>query len=377
MKIIEKKLTDIKPYENNPRNNDNAVEYVAASIDEFGFKVPILIDKNSVIVAGHTRYKAAEKLGLEKVPCIIADDLTPEQIKAFRLADNKVSELSTWDGDRLAIELHELEMFDMQTFGFEDFRENESIENEPIEEDEPPDVDEEKPTDTHLGDVYALGRHRLICGDSTDPAVIDRLMDGVKADMVFTDPPYGVDYKGINNDSRDGLFDLLNGAFATAMANTKQGGAVYCFHSDKCADIFQDCFRKFCHFSSMIIWKKSALVLSQTDYQSIHEPCLYGWFNNGTHNFYGDRKQTSVWEFDRENIDGHTTPKPIGFIAKALRNSSREGEIVLDVFGGSGSTLIACEQLNRKCYMCELDPRYVDVIIRRWEKLTGEKAVKL
>jgi len=202
-------------------------------------------------------------------------------------------------------------------------------------------------------------------------------MDGVKADMVFTDPPYGVDYKGINNDSRDGLSDLLNGAFATAMANTKQGGAVYCFHSDKCADIFQDCFRKFCHFSSMIIWKKSALVLSQTDYQSIHEPCLYGWFNNGTHNFYGDRKQTSVWEFDRENIDGHTTPKPIGFIAKALQNSSREGEIVLDVFGGSGSTLIACEQLNRKCYMCELDERYCDVIVQRWENFTGQKAVLL
>jgi DNA modification methylase len=202
-------------------------------------------------------------------------------------------------------------------------------------------------------------------------------MDGVKADMVFTDPPYGVDYKGINNDSRDELSDLLNGAFATAMANTKQGGSVYCFHSDKCADIFQNCFRKYCHFSSMIIWKKSSLVLSQTDYQSIHEPCLYGWFDNGTHNFYGDRKQTSVWEFDRENIDGHTTPKPIGFIAKALKNSSKEGEAVLDVFGGSGSTLIACEQLNRKCYMAELDPKYCDVIRKRWTKWAQENGRKV
>ena len=254
----------------------------------------------------------------------------------------------------------------MSEFGFDiDLDEEEPTE---IVEDEVP---EEVETKAKLGDLWILGSHRLVCGDSTDPTVIDRLMDGAKADMVFTDPPYGVDYKGINNDSRDGLSDLLNGAFATAMANTKQGGAVYCFHSDKCADIFQDCFRKFCHFSSMIIWKKSALVLSQTDYQSIHEPCLYGWFNNGTHNFYGDRKQTSVWEFDRENIDGHTTPKPIGFIAKALQNSSREGEIVLDVFGGSGSTLIACEQLNRKCYMAELDPKYVSIILQRYINFKG------
>jgi len=368
-------ISELKPYKKNAKKHpEDQIQFIANSLKRFGWKQPLVVDKNNVIVAGHGRLLGAKKAGLKNAPCIMADDLTQEEIKAYRLADNKLNE-SEWDYELLDIELDELEELediDMSDFGFE--LSDGGVKTTEVSED---DYDGEVPEEpkAKVGDIYRLGNHRLICGDSTDPAVIDRLMDGVKADMVFTDPPYGVDYKGINNDSRDGLSDLLNGAFATAMANTKQGGAVYCFHSDKCADIFQDCFRKFCHFSSMIIWKKSALVLSQTDYQSIHEPCLYGWFNNGTHNFYGDRKQTSVWEFDRENIDGHTTPKPIGFVAKALQNSSREGEIVLDVFGGSGSTLIACEQLNRKCFMAELDPRYCDVIIDRWEKFTGQKAV--
>ena len=216
-----------------------------------------------------------------------------------------------------------------------------------------------------------------MCGDSTSITDVEKLMDGEKADMVFTDPPYGVDYEGINNDSRNGLEELLDGAFSNMMISTKEGGSVYCFHSDRCADIFHNIFRKYCHFSSMIIWKKQSLVLSQTDYQSIHEPCMYGWFNNGNHKFYGDRKQTSVWEYDRKSIEGHTTPKPVELICKALSNSSKVKDIVLDLFGGSGSTLIACEELNRQCYMMEYDPKYVDVIIERWEQFTGEKAVKI
>ena len=362
----------LKPYERNAKiHSEEQVKKIADSIKEFGFVNPVLIDRDYNIIAGHGRVMAAKKLEMESVPCVFVEGLTEAQRKAYILADNRLGELADWDMDLVNMELEALNDmdFDISLTGFE-MPEIKVEDSEIIEDDAPEEVD----TRCKIGDLWQMGEHRLICGDSTDITVIDRLMDGVKADMVFTDPPYGVDYKGINNDSRDGLSDLLNGAFATAMANTKQGGAVYCFHSDKCADIFQDCFRKFCHFSSMIIWKKSALVLSQTDYQSIHEPCLYGWFNNGTHNFYGDRKQTSVWEFDRENIDGHTTPKPIGFIAKALQNSSRQGEIVLDVFGGSGSTLIACEQLNRKCYMAELSPEYCDVIIERWERLTGEKA---
>lgn len=371
MNVENMKVKDLIPYEDNAKKHDETqIKNVMESIRQFGFAQPIVVDKDNVIIIGHCRLIASERLHMEEVPVVRMENLTEEEVQKLRLLDNKLNE-SEWDFDLLADQIPELD-FD----GFDiDWGIPEIVEEEPevIEDDVP----EEVQTRCKTGDIWQLGDHRLICGDSTDVNIIDRLMDGVKADMVFTDPPYGVDYKGINNDSRDGLSDLLNGAFATAMANTKQGGSVYCFHSDKCADIFQECFRKFCHFSSVIIWKKQSLVLSQTDYQSIHEPCLYGWFENGTHNFYGDRKQTSVWEFDRESIDGHTTPKPIGFIAKALQNSSRKGEVVLDVFGGSGSTMIACEQLGRKCHMCELDPHYCDVIIQRWENLTGKQAVRI
>lgn len=371
MQIIDLQISEIKPYEKNPRNNKPAIDAVANSIKEFGFKVPIVIDKNNVIVCGHTRYAAAKKLKLKSVPCIMADDLTEEQIKAFRLADNKTAELAEWDFDLLNLELGDLIEFDMEQFGFDLSETKEDIE---IVEDEVPEIDEENEPITKYGDIWQLGNHRLMCGDSTSKECVDKLMNGAKADMVFTDPPYGVDYEGINNDSRSGLKDLLTSAFENYKENCIDGASVYCFHSDKCADIFHSVFRSFCHFSSMIIWQKQSLVLSQGDYQSIHEPCLYGWFDNGTHRFFGDRKQTSVWQFDRKSIEGHSTPKPIGFICKALENSCKKNENVLDLFGGSGSTLIACEQLNRKCYMMELDPKYCDVIIKRWETLTGKKA---
>lgn len=373
MEIITKGIGEIVPYEKNPRNNDDAVKYVAESIKEFGWKQPIVIDKDGVIIAGHTRYKAAVKLGIMEVPCVIADDLTEEQVKAYRLADNKVAEAAEWDFDLLGEELDEIFDIDMEAFGFDL-----DIEDEPqevVEDDYEPELPEEPKA--KLGDIYQLGNHRLMCGDSTSITDVEKLMNGEKADMVFTDPPYGVDYEGINNDSRNGLEELLDGAFSNMMRSSKEGASVYCFHSDRCADIFHEVFRRYCHFSSMIIWKKQSLVLSQTDYQSIHEPCMYGWFNNGSHDFHGDRKQTSVWEYDRKSIEGHTTPKPVELIANALKNSSKLGEAVIDLFGGSGSTLIACEQVDRKCFMMELDPKYVDVIIDRWEQFTGEKAVLL
>lgn len=373
MDIIQMKVADVKPYEKNPRKNDEAVKFVAESIKEFGFKVPIVVDADNIIVAGHTRFKAAKKLGLTEVPVIVADDLTDEQIKAFRLADNKVAEKAEWDFDLLSEELDELIDIDMTVFGFDD----DVIEEEPeVEEDDfEPKLHEEPKA--KMGDIYQLGNHRLMCGDSTSIDDVEKLMNGEKADMVFTDPPYGVDYEGINNDSRSGLEELLDDAFSNMMINSKEGASVYCFHSDRCADIFHEVFRRYCHFSSMIIWKKQSLVLSQTDYQSIHEPCMYGWFNNGNHNFFADRKQTSVWEYDRKNIEGHTTPKPVELIANALKNSSKQGDLIIDLFGGSGSTLIACEQTERKCCTMELDPKYVDVIIDRWEQFTGEKAVLL
>lgn len=288
---------------------------------------------------------------------------------------------SDFDIDILRTELENLKEldFDLELTGFnvdelDDIFQVEE-EQEVIEDDfdiEPPEEPKAK-----LGDIYQLGSHRLMCGDSTSEEDVAKLMNGVKADMVFTDPPYGVDYKGINNDDRSGLEELLDRSFNNMKNNCNEGSSIYCFHSDRCADIFNNIFRKYCHFSSMIIWKKQSLVLSQTDYQSIHEPCMYGWFNNGNHNFYGDRKQISVWEYERETIDGHTTPKPVKLICNALNNSSKKENKVLDLFGGSGSTLIACEQLNRKCYMMELDEHYVSVIIERYINFTGNDVYRL
>lgn len=364
-------IGEIVPYARNAKKHDKRqIDNVAESIRQYGFVQPVVIDRDGVIVIGHCRVLAAKKLGMEAVPCVCVDDLTPEQVNALRLVDNKTNE-SDWDMDLLSMDLPEI---DLSAFDF-DWGLPEITEE--VIEDEAPEVDEDAEPIAKLGDIWQLGRHRLMCGDGTDKGSVELLMDGKKADMVFTDPPYGVDYEGINNDSRSGLEDLLTSAFENYKENCIDGASVYCFHSDKCADIFHAVFRSFCHFSSMIIWEKQSLVLSQSDYQSIHEPCLYGWFDNGTHRFFGDRKQTSVWHFDRNSIEGHTTPKPIGFICKALENSSKKNENVLDLFGGSGSTLIACEQLDRTCYMMELDHKYCDVIIKRWEKFTGEKAVLL
>ena len=327
--------------------------------------------EKNIICEGHGRWMALKELGYKEVECIRLDHLTDKERKEYTLVHNKTTMDTGFDIDVLLPELEELDF--LSDFDFDFGIEDEEEETE-IVEDEVPEVDEDAEPIAKLGDIWQLGRHRLMCGDSTDKETVELLMDGKKADMVFTDPPYGVDYDGINNDSRSGLEDLLTSAFENYKENCIDGASVYCFHSDKCADIFHKVFRSFCHFSSMIIWEKQSLVLSQGDYQSIHEPCLYGWFDNGTHRFFGDRKQTSVWQFDRKSIEGHTTPKPIGFICKALENSSKKNEKVLDLFGGSGSTLIACEQLDRTCYMMELDPKYCDVIIKRWETLTGEKA---
>ena len=373
LKIEYLPIKALKPYEKNTRKHQKKdVDNIARSIEKYGMCDAIGIwGEQNIIVEGHGRMLACTQLGMTEVPCVRLDHLTDEQRREYAIAHNATAELSEWDLDILPDELDELDLSDFDfDFGIED--EEEETE---IVEDEAPEVDEDEEPIAKLGDIWQLGRHRLMCGDSTDKAAVELLMDGKKADMVFTDPPYGVDYEGINNDSRSGLENLLTSAFENYKENCIDGASVYCFHSDKCADIFHAVFRSFCHFSSMIIWEKHSLVLSQGDYQSIHEPCLYGWFDNGTHRFFGDRKQTSVWQFDRKSIEGHTTPKPIGFICKALENSSKKNEKVLDLFGGSGSTIIACEQLDRTCYMMELDPKYCDVIIKRWETLTGEKAV--
>lgn len=382
LNITYRKVEDLIPYVNNSRkHSDQQVAQIAASIKEFGWTNPILVDKDKGIIAGHGRLMAARKLKMDDVPTIELSHLSDAQKKALVIADNKLALNADWDTQILSLELSELQDigFDLDILGFDANELNVLLEPEEVEgltdEDAVPEVPEEPKT--KLGDIYQLGNHRLMCGDSTSIDAVEKLMDGQKADMVFTDPPYGVDYEGINNDSRGGLEELLRGSFGNYLSTSKSGAACYVFHSDKCADIFHAVFREYFHFSSMIIWAKNSLTLSRTDYQSQHEPCLYGWMKDGKHTFYGDRKQVSIWKFDKERVEGHTTPKPVALIERALQNSSKGGDIVSDFFGGSGSTMIACEKLGRQARLMELDPKYCDVIVKRWEDFTGKKAVLL
>lgn len=385
MQIVYKKLDEIKPYEKNPRNNEGAVQYVANSIREFGFKVPIVIDKYGEIVAGHTRYKAAKVLGIETVPCIIADDLSPKQVKAFRLADNKTGELALWDDDLLKIELDGLvDDFDMADFGFFDGDILPEEEPEVVDDDydpQPPDEPKSK-----RGDIYQLGRHRLMCGDSTSVTDVEALVNGRKMDLLITDPPYNVNYEGgtgmkIQNDNmEDEQFrQFLRDAFLTADTVMKPGATFYIWHAD--SEGYN--FRGACHdigwnVRQCLIWAKNSLVLGRQDYQWKHEPCLYGWKDGAGHNWYSDRKQTTVLEFDRPSRSAeHPTMKPVPLFDYQIKNSSKKGDAVLDLFGGSGTTIVCCEQNGRDAYLMELDPKYVDVIIDRYEKLTGDKAVLL
>jgi len=325
---------------------------------------PMVIDADGTVLGGNMRLKALQELGYTEIPDTWvrrAADLTDEEKQRFIIADNVG--FGEWDWEALANEWDAGDLSDWgldvpDTFGTQAEAEEDEYE-----------MPEEVHTDIVLGDLFEIGQHRLLCGDSTDSDAVARLMNGEKADMVFTDPPYGVDYKGINNDDRVGLEELLRSAFESMMLNTKNGGSFYCFHSDKCSDIFSKVYREFCHFSSMIIWVKESIVLSQTDYQSKHEPCMYGWFDNGTHKWYSDRKQESVWIAKSKREEGHTTPKPIEVITKALNNSSEVNHLILDLFLGSGSTMVAAHQLKRRCYGMELDPKYCQVIVDRMLKL--------
>jgi len=382
VQIKQVKVESLIPYIKNSRTHSEAqIAQIAASIKEFGWTNPILVDGDNGVIAGHGRLLAARKLGHKEVPTIELAHMTDNQKKAYVIADNQLAMNAGWDTAILSLELADLkdQGFELDILGFDPKELDSLLEPEQVDgltdEDAVPDVPEEPKT--KLGDIYQLGNHRLMCGDSTSIDAVDRLMDGQKADMVFTDPPYGVDYKGIHNDSRSGLEDLLRGVFANYIATSKSGASIYCFHSDRCADVFHKVFREFFHFSSMIIWAKNSLTLSQTDYQSQHEPCLYGWMDNGSHSWYSDRKQTSVWKFDKERVIGHTTPKPVGLVEKAITNSSKSGDLIIDLFGGSGSTLIASEKIARNARIMELDPKYCDVIVKRWEDFTGKKAVLL
>lgn len=370
-------ISKLKQYENNPRNNDGAVEAVAESIKQFGFKVPIIIDKDNIIVAGHTRKKAAMKLGLKTVPCIVADDLTPEQIKAFRLADNKTAELAEWDFEKLDAELAELADldFDMEQFGFDDFEQQEEAE---IIEDEAPEVDEESEPLTKLGDIWQLGNHRLLCGDSTDKATVEKLMNGKIADMVFTDPPYGYKYQS-NMRIKSKKFDILKNDdkildFMLAIKDICKGFIFICT-TWKVLDKWLPLFEKYYDLSNMIIWNKGGGGIGDLEHTFSTDYEIILCSNNGAK--ITGKRIGSVWSVSKDNVNDyvHATQKPVKLSAIAIENTTNKNGIILDVFGGSSSTLIACEQLDRVCYMCELDPKYCDVIIKRWETLTGEKAV--
>ena len=376
------KLSDIKMNPSNPRViKDERFEKLKNSISEFPAMLalrPLVVNSDNVVLGGNMRLKAIKELGYKDIPdewVKRADDLTDEEQRRFIIADNVGFGEHDWAMLATEWDTDELSDWGLDMPNFDIGQEPEVLEAK--EDDfEVPEGGIGIETDIVLGDLFEIGEHRLLCGDSTDSDSVAKLMNGEKADMVFTDPPYGVDYKGINNDNRSGLKELLNGAFENYILNSKNGASIYCFHSDKCSDIFNEVFRSFCHFSSMIIWVKESIVLSQTDYQSKHEPCFYGWFDNGTHKWYSDRKQESVWIAKSKREEGHTTPKPIEIVSKGINNSSETNHLVLDLFLGSGSTMVASHQLKRKCYGMELDPKYCQVIVDRMRKLDPALIIK-
>lgn len=379
MEIVNKNIEEIKMYENNPRNNDGAVEYVANSIKEFGFKVPIVLDKNNVIVAGHTRYKAAKLLKITEIPCIIADDLSDEQVKAFRLIDNKAAELSSWDIDLLNLELENIKDIDMELFNFEISNILDNVVDDEYEVELPED------SKTKNGNIYKLGNHYLMCGDSTNPDDVKKLMNNQLADLIVTDPPYNVNYEGktnnnlkiMNDNMEDNQFySFLESAFINLYNSVKDGGSIYVFHADTEGLNFRKAMMSSgFKLAECLVWVKNAFVMGRQDYHWKHEPVLYGWKPGASHYFINDRSQSTVLEFDKPiRNEEHPTMKPIDLIAYLINNSSKKDEIVLDLFGGSGTTMIACEQTNRKAFIMELDPRYCDVIVDRWEKFTNQKA---
>ena len=379
LEIIMRNVDDIIPYENNPRDNDNSVDAVVESIKNFGFLVPIVIDKDNVLVAGHTRIKALKKMGIKTVPCILADKLTEDQIKAYRLADNMTSMNSKWNGKLVRLEMKNLPEFDFTKFGmpekFMDFKDRIKVEEDDFDEgqfivDEP---------HSKQGDLYLLGNHRLLVGDSTDSEQVKRLIENTEVDLVVTDPPYNVNYEGrdgqtIKNDfmDKEAYKAFLDKVFINLKASLKEGGAFYIwFATMELRNIINSLFDTGLEFRSMLIWKKPSPNLSYADYKWIYEPCMYGW-KDGSHNFYGGLTCTNFLEFDKpRKNDLHPTMKPLDLFGYLIQNSSNEHQRVLDLFGGSGTTLICCEDLNRKGLAMEFDEKYADVIVKRYLRHKG------
>ena len=403
MKVANRNLAELTPYAGNAKKHDSTqIANVAESIKQFGFVQPIVIDRNGVIVIGHCRALAAKKLGMKEVPCVCVDDLTPEQVNALRIVDNKSNE-SPWDFDILPDELAELDLSDFSfDFGIED--EEEETE---IVEDEAPEVDDDAEPIAKLGDIWQLGRHRLMCGDSTDKETVELLMDGKKADMVFTDPPYGYNYQS-NMREKTSKFDVIENDdkildFFPCIQSVCDGW-VYICTTWKTADKWIELFKQYYDLTNVIIWDKGGGGIGDlfhtfsTDYEMIlvcnngHE--LKGKRYGSVWNFANQeitkmkkeellnivleqKKFYSIWQEKKDNPNEyvHPTQKPVSLSARAIRSSTDIGNNVVDLFGGSGSTVMACEQTGRNCYTMELEPKYCDVIIKRWEKFTGKKAV--
>ena len=386
----EMKLVPIEkliPYINNARtHNAEQINKLRSSLREFGFINPVIIDGEYNIIAGHGRVMAAKEEHIEEVPCVFADHLTPAQKKAYIIADNRMAQDAGWDEELLRIEIEALqaEAFDIGLTGFEEQEIADLFGND---EDKVKDDDFdltkalEKAAFVKRGDVWQVGRHRLMCGDATSEEDVATLMDGKKANLIVTDPPYGVSFKSsdgltIQNDSIKGeeFYNFLLKSFQNMAAHLEKGGAAYVFHADTEGLNFRMAFVDAgFHLAGCCIWVKNSLVLGRSDYQWQHEPVLYGFMKNGKHSWYSDRSQTTIWNFDKPKRNkNHPTSKPLDLLAYPIGNSSQANGIVVDTFGGSGSTLMACEQTNRICHTMELDEKYASVILRRYVEDTND-----
>ena len=385
MKIVS--IDKLIPYINNARtHNAEQINKLRASLREFGFINPVIIDQEYNIIAGHGRVMAAKEENITEVPCVFVDHLTPAQKKAYIIADNRMAQDAGWDEELLRIEIEALqaEAFDIGLTGFEEQEIADLFGSDEDEvEDDDFDLNEalEKAAFVKRGDVWQVGRHRLMCGDATSEDDVATLMDGKKANLIVSDPPYGVSFQSsdgltIQNDSIKGeeFYNFLLKAFQNMAAHLEKGGAAYIFHADTEGLNFRRAFQDAgFHLAGCCIWVKNSLVLGRSDYQWQHEPVLYGFMKNGKHPWYSDRSQTTIWNFDKPKRNkNHPTSKPLDLLVYPIGNSSQANGIVVDTFGGSGSTLMACEQTNRICHTMELDEKYASVILRRYVEDTGD-----
>lgn len=387
MELVE--LDKLVPYVNNARTHSpEQINKLRASLREFGFINPVIIDKDYGIIAGHGRVIAAREEGIEKIPCVFADHLTEAQKKAYILADNRMALDAGWDEELLRVEIEALqaEAFDVSLTGFDEKEITDLFKDTQAEvKDDDYDLTAalEKAAFVKKGDVWVVGRHRLVCGDATNAEDVNKLCGGKRVNLILTDPPYGVSFKSasgltIQNDSmkNEEFYSFLLAAFKNMVSHLEPGGSAYVFHADTEGLNFRRAFIDAgLHLAGCCIWVKNSLVLGRSDYQWQHEPVLYGFLKNGKHQWYSDRKQTTIWNFDKpKRNENHPTSKPLDLLSYPLKNSTQENAIVLDTFGGSGSTLMACELSNRICYTMELDEKYASVILRRYVEDTGDGA---